>query len=47
MRGRVLMRGEGADRPVGALKPGNAGGAKGSDCPATPVGQPVRGGTDG
>jgi hypothetical protein len=47
MRGRVPMRGEGADRPVVAEKPGNAGRAKGSDCPATPVGQPARGGTDG
>ena len=29
------MRGEGADGPVVALKPGNAGGAKGADrgCP--------------
>lgn len=41
------MRGEGADRPVVAMKPGNAGGARGPACPALAVGQPVRGGTRG
>jgi hypothetical protein len=46
-RGRVPMRGEGADRPVVVLKPGNAGGAKGSTCPAEHVGQPARGGAHG
>jgi hypothetical protein len=38
------MRGEGADRLVVALKPGNAGGARELACPALNVGQPVRGG---
>ena len=46
-RGRVPMRGEGADRPVVVLKPSNAGGAKGSTCPAEHVGQPARGGAHG
>ena len=32
-RGRVPMRGTGADRPVVAMKPGNAGGAKGAGRP--------------
>lgn len=46
-RGRVPMRDGGADRPVGATKPGNAGGAKGPNHPAKPRGQPEMGGTDG
>jgi retron-type reverse transcriptase len=46
-RGRVPMRGEGADRPVVAPRPSNAGGAKGSTCPAEHVGQPARGGAHG
>jgi hypothetical protein len=37
------MRGEGADRLVVAMKPGNAGGAKESACSALGVGQPARG----
>ncbi len=41
------MRGEGADRLVVAMKPGNAGGAKGSSCPASAMCQPERGGTRG
>jgi len=44
---RVPMRGEGADRPVVAMKLGNASGAKGPNCPAKAVGQPARGGTRG
>ena len=40
------MRGEGADGPVGATKPGNAGGAKGPDSPAKGAGQPAMGGAD-
>jgi hypothetical protein len=39
------MRGEGADGPVGAMKPGNAGGAKGLDSLADGSGQPAMGGT--
>jgi hypothetical protein len=39
------MRGEGADGSVVALKPGNAGGAKGPDSLAEDAGQPVMGGT--
>lgn len=31
-RGGVLMRGTGADRLVVAMRPGNAGGAKGTGC---------------
>jgi hypothetical protein len=38
------MRGEGADGPVVAMKPGNAGGAKGLDFPADDTGQPAMGG---
>ena len=38
------MRGEGADGPVVAMKPGNAGGAKGLDFLAEDAGQPVMGG---
>jgi hypothetical protein len=39
-RGRVQMRGTGADRPVVAVKPSNAGGAKGAGCPGLLTGQP-------
>jgi len=38
------MRGEGTDEPVVAMKPGNAGGARGLDSPAEDVGQPAMGG---
>ena len=38
------MRGTGTDGPVLATKPGNAGGAKGSNTPAEDADQPVRGG---
>ncbi len=38
------MRGEGADGPVVAMKPGNAGGAKGPDSPAADARQPEMGG---
>ena len=44
MRSRVPMRGEGADEPVVAMKPGNAGGARGLDSPAEGAGQPGTGG---
>lgn len=40
------MRGEGADGPVVAMKPVNAGRAKGPDSPADGVGQPAMGGAD-
>ncbi len=43
-RGRVPMRGTGADCPVVARKPGNAGGAKGADCSGSFGGQPRRSG---
>ena len=36
------MRGTGADRPVVAQSPGNAGGAKGSGHPGVDAGQPLR-----
>jgi hypothetical protein len=39
-RGRVLVRGTGADRLVVAVMPGNAGGAKGTGCPGWLGGQP-------
>jgi hypothetical protein len=39
-RGRVVMRGTGADRLVVAVKPGNAGGAKGTGRPGSVGGQP-------
>ena len=39
-RGRVAMRGTGADRLVVAMKPGNAGGAKGAGRPGLFGGQP-------
>jgi len=38
------MRGAGADGPVVARKPGNAGGAKGPDSLADDAGQPGMGG---
>jgi hypothetical protein len=38
------MRGAGADGLVVAMKPGNAGGAKGPDTPAAGRGQPAMGG---
>ena len=40
VRGRVAMRGTGADRLVVAVKPGNAGGAKGTGRPGSVSGQP-------
>jgi hypothetical protein len=40
------MRGGGADGLVGALRPGNAGGAKGPDDSAKDRGQPAMGGAD-
>lgn len=39
-RGRVPMRGTGADRLVVVMKPGNAGGAKGTGRPGLLGGQP-------
>jgi hypothetical protein len=42
-RARVPKRDAGADRSVVALKPGNAGGAKGPACPASNASQPDRG----
>ena len=39
-RARVPMRGTGTDRPVLAMKPGNAGGAKGPGHPGSVGGQP-------
>jgi hypothetical protein len=41
------MRGEGADWLVVAMKPGNAGGAKGPTYSALAAGQPERGGACG
>jgi hypothetical protein len=38
------MRGKGADRPIVASKPSNAGGAKRSDYLAEDASQPARGG---
>jgi hypothetical protein len=38
------MRGAGTDGSVRAMKPGNAGRAKGPDSPAEGGGQPVMGG---
>jgi hypothetical protein len=40
VRGSVAMRGTGADRLVVAVKPGNAGGAKGTGRPGSVGGQP-------
>jgi hypothetical protein len=42
----VPMRGGGTDGLVVAEKPGNTGGAKEPDFPASGTGQPARGGTD-
>jgi len=44
LRVRVPKRSAGADRLVVVMKPGNAGGAKGPNRPASDVGQPARGG---
>jgi hypothetical protein len=41
VRGRVVVRGTGADRLVVAVRPGNAGGAKGTGRPGALGGQPV------
>jgi hypothetical protein len=41
VRGRVPVRGTGADRLVVAVMPGNAGGAKGPGCPGPFGGQPA------
>ena len=43
-RGRVPMQGTGTDRPVVAMKPGNAGGAKGAGHLGLLRGQPLSGG---
>ena len=43
-RGRVRMRGTGADRLVVAVRSGNAGGAKGTGYPGVVGGQPSSGG---
>ena len=43
-RGRVPRRGTGTDRPVVAMRPGNAGGAKGTGRPGSLAGQPSLGG---
>jgi hypothetical protein len=42
VRVRVPMRGRRADRPVVAVKPGNAGRAKGTGCPGSFDDQPAR-----
>ena len=44
VRRRVPMRGTGTDGSAVAMKPGNAGGAKGPNSPAEDIGQPERGG---
>jgi len=44
LRRRVPMRGTGADRPIRALRPGNAGGAKGAGHSGSIGGQPPDGG---
>ena len=44
VRGRVPVRGTGADRLVVVVKPGNAGGAKGTDHRGLVTGQPRFGG---
>ena len=41
VRGGVPMRGRRADHPVVAMRPGNAGGAKGTGCPGSFGDQPV------
>ena len=46
-RRRVPMRSRGADRRVRVTRPGNAGGAKASTCPAEATGQLERGGAHG
>lgn len=46
VRGRVPMRDTGTDGFVVAMKPSNAGGAKGPDLPAKDIGQPATGGAD-
>src|SRR3954447_2260033 len=43
-RATVPRRGAGSDQPIVALKPGNAGGAKGLNGPAEGREQPARGG---
>ncbi len=43
-RASVPMRDAGADRSVVAMKPGNAGRAKGPACPASNMRQPCKGG---
>ena len=43
-RVRLPRRSAGADQLVVVMKPGNAGGAKGLNRPASDVGQPARGG---
>ena len=44
VRARVAMRSAGADRPVVAVRRGNARGAKGAGCPGLFAGQPRLGG---
>ncbi len=44
MRRKVPKRRGGADWPVVAMKPGNAGGARGPTCSVLGIGQPERGG---
>ena len=46
-RPRVPMQYRGTDCPVGAMKPGNAGGAKGANGSAAGMDQPAMGGTCG
>ena len=41
--GESTRRGTGSDQPIVALKPGNAGGAKGLNGSAEGMGQPERG----
>jgi hypothetical protein len=43
VRGRVPRRGTGAGRPLVAVRPGNAGGAKGAGYPGLRAGQPSDG----
>lgn len=47
VRNGVPMRSEGADRLVVAMKPGNVGGAKVPNRPASAASQPARGGARG
>lgn len=47
MRASVPMRRTGAEQPVLAMKPGNAGGAKGLRHSVSSRGQPARGGARG